>query len=54
MLTLELPEAPEKLYYSAGDAHPLDKLESDKIVQMVIDRILPTLIVSIMSPVGWG
>ncbi|CNL03390.1 Uncharacterised protein [Yersinia intermedia] len=37
MLTLELPEAPEKLYYSAGDAHPLDKLESDKIVQMVID-----------------
>ncbi|CNK23911.1 Uncharacterised protein [Yersinia frederiksenii] len=37
MLTLELPEAPEKLYYSAEDAHPLDKLESDKIVQMVID-----------------
>ncbi|MDA5545883.1 hypothetical protein PGS62_18345 [Yersinia rochesterensis] len=37
MLTLELPEAPKKLYYSAGDAHPLDKLESDKIVQMVVD-----------------
>ncbi|CNK58977.1 Uncharacterised protein [Yersinia mollaretii] len=37
MLTYELPEAPEKLYYSAGDAHPLDKLETDKIIQMVID-----------------
>ncbi|AKP32704.1 hypothetical protein [Yersinia aleksiciae] len=37
MLTYELPEEPEKLYYSAGDAHPLDKLETDKIIQMVID-----------------
>ncbi|CQI92946.1 Uncharacterised protein [Yersinia rohdei] len=37
MLTLELPEAPKTLYYSAGDVHPLSKLESDKIIQMVID-----------------
>ncbi|EEQ07196.1 hypothetical protein ACTZGB_04745 [Yersinia bercovieri] len=37
MLTYELPKEPEKLYYSAGDAHPLDKLETDKIIQMVID-----------------
>lgn len=37
MLTYELPEEPEKQYYSAGDAHPLDKLETDKIIQMVID-----------------
>ncbi|CNI09085.1 Uncharacterised protein [Yersinia massiliensis] len=37
MLTYELPEAPKKLYYSAADAHPLSKLESDKIIQMVLD-----------------
>ncbi|WP_186370833.1 hypothetical protein [Yersinia aldovae] len=37
MLTFELPEEPEKLYYSAGNTHPLAKLESDKIIQMVID-----------------
>lgn len=37
MLPIELPEEPEKLYYSAGEAHPLAKLETDKIRQMVID-----------------
>lgn len=37
MLPIELPEEPKKLYYSAGEAHPLAKLETDKIRQMVID-----------------